>query len=76
MYCATTPLIRATRFFEVCQEDLPPQISNNDKELVKYIVKQMEIAYQLMMATYKIFKKPEDPFFPDEWLTTDQAKLN
>ena len=35
----------------------------------------MEIAYQLMMATYKTFKKPEDAFFPDEWLTTDEEKL-
>jgi len=29
-----------------------------------------------MMATYKAFKKPEDPFFPDEWLTTDEEKLS
>lgn len=61
MYCASTPLIRAQRFFEVCQEDLPPQISSNDKELNKYLVKQLEISYNMMLNLYKANKKPEDP---------------
>jgi len=61
MYCASTPHIRAQRFFEVCQEDLPPQIANNDKELILFMKKQFEISYFMMMTLYKAFRKPEDP---------------
>jgi hypothetical protein len=72
MYCASTPLIRAQRFFEVCQEELPDQISNNDRELTKYIKKQLEIAYPMMLKVYKSLRKPEDPNIQDGWLINDE----
>ena len=75
MYCASTPLIRAQRFFEVCQEELPDQIANNDRELTKYIRKQLEISYPMMLKVYRSLRKPEDPTIQDGWIISDEDKL-
>ncbi|CDW81305.1 UNKNOWN [Stylonychia lemnae] len=75
MYCANTPYYRAQKFFEVCQEELQPQIGNNDNELSEYMRKQFDIAYYVIMVLYNVAKDPKEQPIPDEWLNLDQPTV-
>eukprot|EP00347_Sterkiella_histriomuscorum_P010838 403374731 len=75
LYCASTPLIRSKRFFEICQEDLPPQISNNDKELVAYVKLMFDISYVHMINLYKAAKAPADSAIPETWLSLSREEM-
>lgn len=49
MYCPSNPALRAQKFFELCQENLDPQISANDKELKQLFMKMLEYCYEFML---------------------------
>ncbi len=74
LYCAGNPKLRADKFFELCQIDLDPGMSHNDKEFIDYFPKLLEISYDLMLRLYSRFK-PEDLPEPVPQWTADPDEL-
>ena len=52
MFCGSNAQARANKFFEACQEELEPAISAQDKELVAFYPKYLEILYSVMITIY------------------------
>ena len=67
LYCAGNNRIRATKFFELCQIDLDPHMSHNDKEFVDYFPKLLQISYEMMLRMYDKFREEGSPELKKEW---------
>ncbi|CDW77354.1 UNKNOWN [Stylonychia lemnae] len=74
LYCPSNPSLKAQKFFELCQENLDSQISQNDKELRLLFGKMLEITYTFMIGLYMANKSSSDPDIPEEWYN-DESKL-
>ena len=44
MYCKATTRSKAMLFYQLCQYELQPHVSNQDRELVEYFYKNLEIS--------------------------------
>lgn len=71
MYCASSSGLKAQKFFELAQENLDSQISENDKELALLFKKMLEICYTIMINLYNTNKKEGDTLIPVEWLAAE-----
>ena len=67
LYCAGNASIRAQKFFELCQIDLHPHLTHDDKEFVEYFPKMQEICYELMLKMYKKFRAEHSKMPLEEW---------
>mmetsp|Transcript_7186 Transcript_7186/g.6280 ORF Transcript_7186/g.6280 Transcript_7186/m.6280 type:complete len:95 (+) Transcript_7186:257-541(+) len=45
LFCASNVKVKGSKFFELCQMELNPQISAGDKELRDYYMKLLQISY-------------------------------
>ena len=59
LFCASNSKAKTQKFYEVCQTELNPAISANDKDLKKYFIKQLEISYEMMIQIFN-HHKPEE----------------
>ncbi len=74
LYCASNARVRSEKFFELCQIDLDPHLSHNDKEFVDYFPKLLQISFELMVHLYGKFK-PQDMEEPNADWTLDPQNL-
>jgi len=72
LYCASSPKLRAQKFFELCQMDLNPSFYQHDKELEECVPKLFQITYDLMLRLYQQHRRDTDPEPQEDWFMDDR----